>query len=127
MILKYRWPFQRKIDECFGTPTDAATIAAYGASIENKQECSLRVGTQNSNGTYIGQLSNGMEEVDAMSALGLDILGITETKLNPSHEEKMNLTQMIRLEFGYGTSVTSSVETKKNGYLPGGTAMMIQG
>ncbi len=127
MILKYRWPFQRKIDECFGTPTDAATIAAYGASIENKQERSLRVGTQNSNGTYIGQLSNGMEEVDAMSALGLDILGITETKLNPSHEDKMNLTQMIRLEFGYGTSVTSSVETKKNGYLPGGTATMIQG
>ena len=105
MILKFKWPFQKKIDECFGTPTDAATIAAFGALIENKQEKSLRVGTQNSNGTYIGQLSNGMEEVDAMNALGLDILGITKTKLNPSHEDKMNPTQMIRLEFGYRTSV----------------------
>ena len=39
----------------------------------------------------------------------------------------MNLTQMIRLEFGYGTSITSSTESKKNGYLPGGTATLIWG
>ena len=39
----------------------------------------------------------------------------------------MTLNAMLRLQFGFGTSVTSSTKARQVGYLPGGTASVIWG
>ena len=125
--IRQSWGIQARIREYFGTPTAREEIKAYGASIKTKSKGVIRVAAQNTNGTHIGNAQSGAEEISAMETIGIDILGITETKLNPSHDDKMNLTAMINHAFGFGTAVTSSVRSRPLGYLAGGTATLIQG
>ena len=110
MKIRQGWGLQSRIKEYFGTSTALEEIKAYGASIKTKNKGVLRVAAQNTNGTQIGNVQSGAEEINAMETIGIDILGITKTKLNPSHDDKMNLTAMINHAFGFGTAITSSTQ-----------------
>ena len=75
-----------RINYYLGKPKALDDIKAYGASIETKTKGVLRVATQNTNGTQVGNVQSGAEKISDKDHLGIDLLGITETKLNPSHE-----------------------------------------
>ena len=125
--IRFGWGIQSSINEYFGKPKALEEIKAYGATIGTKDNGVLRVAAQNTNGTHVGNVQSGAEEVNVMETIGIDILGITETKLNPSLKDQMNLSSMIKHAFGSGTAITSSDKSRQEGYLPGGTATLIRG
>ena len=57
----------------------------------------------------------------------MDILGISETNINWTETKRLETNMEIRMRFGQGKMVASSSKTSKEGYLPGGTAMITQG
>ena len=59
--------------------------------------------------------------------MGIDIFGMIETNLSWTHAAWTTLAAMIRMKFDYGSSTTSSARQNKEGYLSGGTAMIIRG
>jgi hypothetical protein len=62
-----------------------------------------------------------------MDNLGIDILGLIETNLNWTLEQRMKLAAELYIKFHGGRSITASHRSQKEGYQPGGTAMVARG
>lgn len=127
--MRFRIPRgQRKLDFYnFFKATEEVNIQPFGADIKHKQDNALRIAVQNINGFRFDAARAGAEEVDAMDKLGLDIFGLVETNINWSHEAKLRFEAMMRLQFTHAPIVTSSAPAAKEGYLPGGNAMVARG
>lgn len=119
---------QTKLSDYFNHDPSTGNIPAFGSTIENKCSNAFRVAFQNVNGMKLGSTHTGAEELDGMKTLGIDLLGLVETNLNWSHDQRTKLSALIKLAFnGAGRSITSSTVSTKEGYLPGGTAMIARG
>lgn len=99
-------------------------IPVFGASIKIKQDGTFRVGSQNTNGTRLGTLYSGVEELDVIDKCGIDVMALQETNLAWTQDARSKLAALIKLQFGYGFATTSSAPSEKEGYQPGGTSMI---
>ena len=104
-------------------------IPAYGALIETKDLVNVvRIAFQNVNGLKLGNERAGAAELDAMNQLGIDIMGMAETNLSWTREKKLQLAALAKIAFdGTSRCIASSTTSNKEGYLPGGTAMITRG
>ena len=57
----------------------------------------------------------------------IDILGIAETNINWTDVKRLGMNMAVKMRFGQEQLVASSSKASKEGYLPGGTAMITQG
>ncbi|KAL3802447.1 hypothetical protein ACHAWO_004749 [Cyclotella atomus] len=62
-----------------------------------------------------------------MATFGIDLLCMNEINIPMTLERRLQLSTALQLRFTGSRSVTSSMQTKETGYLPGGTAMITQG
>ena len=114
------------IDFVQQAPTE--DIIPYGTVLDNKKEGIWRLGFQNVHGTHLTPSLRGMEETDAMLTLHIDSLGLAETNLSWTQENKMTLKSIIDLAFGgTGRCATSSCPSERTYFQPGGTAMISRG
>ena len=127
MKLTTAWKIQTTLDNYMKKPKEDLDIPSYGASTEHKLENTFRVGFQNVNGIRRESDRTGAEELYSMDKLGLDLAGLIETNINWTIDQKLTLSAMIRLRFRHGRAVTSSMRSTKEGYQPGGTAMIVRG
>ena len=119
---------QTRLDEHFEAPWDEDDIPSYGASIRQKTKDAVRCAVHNIHGTRLDPVPEANEEIDAMRAHGIDIMGLTETNLNWSSDAKNTLAALVRVAFGPNTTtVAASSPSDDRIYLPGGTAMMARG
>jgi hypothetical protein len=103
-------------------------IIPYSNVLDNKADGILRLGFQNVHGTHLTPSLHGMEETDAMLSLQLDVLGLAETNLSWTHENKMTLKSIIDLAFGgTGRCIAASCPFERTYYQPGGSAMISRG
>ena len=54
----------------------------------------------------------------------MDILGVAETNINWTDTRRLEGHMSIKIRFGQGQMIASSSKTSKEGYLPGGMAMI---
>ena len=102
------------------------TIPAYGAKMEKKRPNTLQVAVQNSNGFRAFSMAEGAECEDVMRDLELDMYGLSETNRNWDEKSKYILAQIIQRD-GPGAAIAASDYSEKEGYLPGGTALLMKG
>jgi hypothetical protein len=102
-------------------------IPPYGLKICGKDESIFRAALQNIRGLSNSSDNVALEEIDAMATLGIDLLCMNEINIPMSLERRLQLSMALQLRFTGSRSVTSSMQTKETGYLPGGTAMITQG
>jgi hypothetical protein len=103
-------------------------IIPYGNSLEDKADGIWRLGFQNAHGTHLTPSLRGMEETDAMLSLQLDVLGLAETNLSWTYENKMTLKSIIDIAFGgTGRCIAASCPSEPTYYQPGGSAMIAKG
>ena len=83
MRISAGWDFLRnKLNDYLDTPNALAELSAFGAGLKTKRDGTFCLATQDANSTKVGSIYSGVEEIDAMDTLGVDVLGITETNLN---------------------------------------------
>ena len=116
---------QTRIDHFVETDS-SKHIAAYGASITEKDDNVIRLAFQNINGMQL-ERDTGSLEIDSMSRFGIDVIGMAETNIHWSLEAKLKLSTLLHLKYKGSRYVTSSMRTEKEGYQPGGTLMMALG
>ena len=116
--------YQSRLDDYDENTQTLDDIKAFGASIKVKEDGTFRVGSQNTNGTRLGSLYAGVEELDVMEQCGIDVMALQETNLSWTQEARAQLSALIKLQFGYGFATTSSAPSEKEGYQPGGTTMI---
>ena len=103
-------------------------IAAYGCKIGKKEKKTYRFAFQNINGITNSRGNIGVEELGSMGDLDIDVLGLAETNINWSHDAKSSFMANASLRFFHATRLAmSSCYTTKEGYWPGGTAMITKG
>jgi hypothetical protein len=103
-------------------------IIPYGDVLDNKADGVWRIGFQNVHGTHLQPQMAGMEETDAMLSMQIDTLGLAETNLSWTQDNKMILKSLIDIAFGYtGRCVAASCPSERLYYQPGGTAMIARG
>jgi hypothetical protein len=102
-------------------------ISPFGSTLEELLDNSLRIAFQNINGISNNFNRVAIEELDAMDNLGIDILGLIETNINWTLEQRMKLAAELYTKFHGGRSITASHRSRKEGYQPGGTAMVARG
>ena len=100
-------------------------IPAFGDDIAQRTEGEVLAAFQNVNG--LKELGGQLNELQAMEELSINILGISETNYNATHDFRIALTKMIYQQLGVGAATTASHRSDKAGYLPGGTSLIIQG
>ena len=83
-------------------------IPAYGASIEVKNDGTFRIASQNTNGMRLGSIYAGVEELDVMEQLGIDVMCLQETNLAWNTDTRAMLAALIHLKFGYRFAITAS-------------------
>ena len=119
---------QSRLDEFVNDLSWAnTTIEPYGSSIAGKGNNILRAALQNIRGLSNSTDNIALEEIDAMDKLGIDLLCMNEINLPMTLERRLQLSTALQMRFTGARSVTSSMTTKETGYLPGGTAMIMQG
>jgi hypothetical protein len=73
------WDFLRyKLRDHLDFPDELAEIPAFGSSLQTKKDGTFRLATQNANGTKVGSIYSGAEEIYAMEDR-------KSTRLNSSH------------------------------------------
>ena len=102
-------------------------ILPFGADIKSQVEEILRIAFQNINGISYNTDKTADEEIDAMDTFGIDILGLAETNISWTMEQRLQLATAIQLKFSGGRAITSAMKSKTTGYLPGGSATICQG
>ncbi|KAL3789186.1 hypothetical protein ACHAWO_008213 [Cyclotella atomus] len=68
-----------------------------------------------------------LEEIDAMDKYHIDLLGMTEINIAMSLERRLQLASALQMRFTGSRVVSSSMKSKDDGYLPGGTTTITQG
>ena len=98
----------------------------FGDDLEHKSEEMIRIGFQNKNGVK-GRLDTAHEIFDVISDKELDIFGAAETNINWTDRTRQEAMASVKLRFGQGQIVGSSGQPAKEGYLPGGMAIVARG
>ena len=98
----------------------------YGDKIGRKEEGHIRIAFQNINGIK-GRINAAHEVFTTVEEKDMDILGIAETNINWTDAKRLEMNVAMRMRFGQEQMVASSSKASKEGYLPGGTAMIMQG
>jgi hypothetical protein len=126
---KLKWQAQTRLEDYVKVTEEHEDrdIPAYGSDITSKGENNLRVALQNINGLSNNAERVAIEEVDSMDQLGIDLMALLELNLNMTLEQRLKLATEIYLKFQGGRSITSSMHTGREGYQPGGTAMIARG
>ena len=119
-------PIQTTLDDFSEKPRPREAIPAYGPAMQNKGPNTLRIATQNPNGFHALSMTEGAECIDIMRELNLDIFGFSETNRNWDEKSRYALAQLTRRD-GPGISIAASDYSEKEGYLPGGTALLLKG
>ena len=120
---------QTTITEKFGNEINKGNddlLEYYGDKIGQKYDGNICIGFQNINGIK-GRINAAHEVFTTMEEKKMDILGIAETNINWTDTKRMETNMAIRMQFGQGQMVASLSKTSKEGYLPGGTAMNMEG
>lgn len=104
-------------------------IAPFGHRMQKEKETGIyRLAFQNINGISSTKRLVGEEELGEMMKLKIDVLGLIETNINWSLDAKSSFITAASLRFNKITRLAmSSSFTVKEGYWPGGTAMVTQG
>lgn len=110
-----------------GCETFLQGIPAFGSALTEKEKQCLRLAFQNINGILTSKELLGTEELEAMDQLGVDILGLIETNINWSVDARASFLTAASLKIKPSRCVMSSGRAMKEGYLPGGTAMVARG
>lgn len=110
------------------TETLLKDIPAFGSSTTQKDVHSFRVGFQNIHGliTSSSELI-GTEEVGGIEKLGVDLMGLVELNVNCSLDVKSSFMTAANLKLAPARTVMSSNWSLDEGYMPGGTAMVLNG
>ena len=98
----------------------------FGDEMVEKGEETVRIGFQNINGLK-GKINASHEVFDAVVEKDIDIMGIAEININWTDKVKQAVQLTIKMRFGQGQIATSSSRGSKEGYLPGGTAIITRG
>jgi len=104
----------------------AELCEGFGDALEHKSEEVIRIGFQNVNGVK-GRMDMAHEIFDVISDKELDIFGVAETNMNWTDRRRQEALAAVKLRFGQGQIVGSSGQSAKEGYLPGGTAIVARG
>ena len=105
-----------------------SNIDAFGDKLSEKEIGIIRFAGHNVNGIKYSPDKLGSEEISAMHEMEIDALAMMETNINWTHDAKASLMAMANLRFnGVSRCVTSGGTSNKEGYLPGGTALITQG
>ena len=98
----------------------------WGSPISQKAKSTTRIAFQNVNG--LGLESDPASEIfDVMNEYNIDIFGCAETNINWSQLLRDKVTTALRLQFGGGQVIPSSITATKEGYLQGGVALFVTG
>ena len=95
----------------------------FGDDLEHKSEEVIRIGFQNVNGVK-GQLDTAHEIFDVISDKELDIFGAAKTNINWTDRSLQEAMAAVKLRFGQDQKVESLGQSAKEGYLPGGKAIV---
>ena len=102
-------------------------ILPYGAKIAGKEQNVLRAALQNINGISYSAEHIALEEIDAMDSFNIDLLGMTEINFAMNLDRRLQLASALQMRFTGSRVISSSMKSKNDGYLPGGTTMITQG
>ena len=103
-------------------------IDAFGDQMNDKVESIIRFAGHNVNGIKHSPDKLGVEEIGAMHEMKIDVLAMMETNINWSHDARATFMANANLQFNKtARCVMSGGSAVKEGYLPGGTAMISMG
>ena len=119
---------QTLLTESYGTSAKCTDglLEDYGDKLDKKEEGHIRIAFQNINGIK-GKINASHEVLTKIEEKEIDILGIAETNINWTDVKQLEMNMAVKMRFGQGHLVASSIKANKKGYLPGGTAMITQG
>eukprot|EP00956_Cyclotella_meneghiniana_P041430 scaffold226749_cov66-Cyclotella_meneghiniana.AAC.2 len=106
---------------------ESEDILPYGAILAGKEQNVLRAALQNINGISYSAEHIALEEIDAMYKYHIDLLRMTEINIAMSLERRLQLASALQMRFTGSRVVSSSMKSKDEGYLPGGTTTIAQG
>ena len=98
----------------------------FGDKLVMKQEETMRIGFQNING-FKGNITASHEVFDVIAEKEIDIMGVAEINVNWTDRVKQEAQLAVQMRFGQGQVVAISTRGSKEGYLPGGTAIVTRG
>ena len=98
----------------------------FGDEMVEKGEETVRIGFQNINGLK-GNINESHEVFDVMAEKDIDIMGIEEININWNDKVKKAAQLAMKMRFGQGQIAASLSRGSKEGYLPGGTALITRG
>ena len=119
---------QTLLTETYGETTKCTNglLEDYGDKIGRKEKGHMRVAFQNINGIK-GRINAAHEVLTTIEEKDIDILGIADTNINWTDVKRLEMNMAVRMRFRQGKMVASSSKASKEGYLPGGTAIITQG
>ena len=91
-----------------------------------KGEETVRIGFQNVNGLK-GNITASHEVLGVVVEKDIDIMGIAEININWTDKVKQAAHLAMKMRFGQGQIAASSSIGSKEGYLPGGVAIITRG
>ena len=98
----------------------------FGYKMVEKGEETIRIGFQNINGIK-GNINALHEVFNVVAEKDIDIMGIAEININWTDKVKQAAQIAVKMRFGQGKIAASSSRGIKEGYLPGGTAIITRG
>ena len=119
---------QTLLTENYGTSAKCTDglLEDYGDKLDKKEEGHIRIAFQNINGIK-GKINALHELLTKIEEKDIDILGIAETNISWTNAKRLEMNMAVKMRLGQGQLVASSSKANKEGYLPGGTAMITQG
>ena len=98
----------------------------FGDEMVVKDEEMVRIGFQNINGLK-GRIDASHEVLSVVAEKDIDIMGLAEININWTDKVKQAAHLAMKMRFGQGQIVASSSRGSKEGYLPGGVAIITRG
>ena len=98
----------------------------FGYEMVEKGEETVRIGFQNINGLK-GNITLSHEVFGVVAEKDIDMMGIEEININWTDKVKQAAHLVMKMRFGQGQIAASSSRGSKEGYLPGGTAIIKRG
>ena len=120
---------QKTITEQFGNERckdNDEFLKDYGDKINQKDNGNIRIGFQNIN-VLKWKITSAYEVFVTMEEKEMDIMGIVDTNTTWSDTRRLEAHMAIKIRFGQGKMIASSSKASKEGYLPGGAAMIMRG
>ena len=98
----------------------------FGDKMVEKGEETGQIGFQNINGLK-GNINASHEVFDVVAEKDIDLMGIAEINIKWTDKKKQAAQLSVKMRFGQGQIAASSSRGSKEGYLPGGVAIITRG